>query len=123
MRIQVGQRISVEGGALEILFEAVTADSRCPKGENCAWEGDAIVALAVRSGDRPPTRLELHTSAKRPTAAAYLDWGIQLAALEPYPVTGRTIPPADYVAIARRGPRPAGRASDPVVASDKKGAP
>jgi hypothetical protein len=99
VRIQVGQRISVEGGALEILFEAVTADSRCPKGENCAWEGDAVVALVFRSGDRPPTRLEVHTSAKGPSAVAYLNWAIRLAALEPYPVTGRTIPPADYVAI------------------------
>jgi hypothetical protein len=109
VRIQVGQKISVESGALEIKFEAVTTDSRCPKGETCVWEGDAIVALVVRSGDRPATRLELHTSAKGPSVAGYLDWNIRLAALEPYPVTGRAIPPADYVAtlVVGHGPGPA----------------
>ena len=30
-------------------FEAVHADSRCPKGEACVWEGDAIVLITVRS--------------------------------------------------------------------------
>lgn len=106
VRIQVGQRIDVEGGALEIVFEAVTSDSRCPKGETCVWEGDANVALVVSNGERPATRLELHTSAKGPSAAGYLDWSIRLVALEPYPVTGRTIPPADYVAtlLVAHGP-------------------
>lgn len=98
VRIQIGQRISVEGGALEIAFQAVTSDSRCPKGENCVWEGEAVVALAVRSGSLPEVQLELHSSAKGPSVGTYQEWNIRLSAVEPYPVTGRAIRHADYVA-------------------------
>jgi hypothetical protein len=105
VQIRIGQRVAVEKGALEIAFEAVTTDSRCPKGETCVWEGDAVVMLAVQAAGRPVARVELHTSPRGPSAAAYEDWSLRLGALEPYPVTGRTIPPDAYVAtiVVTRG--------------------
>lgn len=98
VRVRHGESVAVASGALEVSFDSVASDSRCPKGETCAWEGDGIVFLSVREPGRPPVRLELHTSARGPSDAGYEVWSIRLVALEPFPVTGRTIAAAEYVA-------------------------
>jgi hypothetical protein len=98
VRIQVGQTRAFEAEALEIAFDEVTSDSRCPKGETCVSEGDAVAVFAIAAAGHPPARLELHTATKMPSAVGYGDWSIRLEALEPYPVTGRTILPTAYVA-------------------------
>lgn len=100
-RLQVGQSAAVEGRALEVLFEAVVTDSRCPKGEACVWEGDAIVRLSVQGVDGVEARLELHTASKGPASAGHGGWSVHLVALEPHPVTGRVIPQAAYVVTLR----------------------
>jgi len=98
VQIQVGHTEAVEAEALKIAFEGVSTDSRCPKGEMCVWEGDAVAVIAIEATGRPPARIELHTSAKMPSAAGYEDWSIRLESLEPYPVTGHTTPPTASVA-------------------------
>jgi hypothetical protein len=98
VRIQHGESLAIEGGALEITFESVASDSRCPKGEMCVSEGDAIVVLAVRATGKPAARLELHAAARGPASIGYEGWAIRLVSLEPYPVTGRAIGAAEYVA-------------------------
>lgn len=98
VEVRHGESVAAASGALEIRFEFVASDSRCPKGETCVWEGDAIVVLSVRAPGQPPARLELHTSARGPSSVGYDGWTIGLATLEPYPVSGRTIVAAEYVA-------------------------
>ena len=42
--VEVGRRIGVQLPIVLLLrfgFGSVPADSRCPKGETCIWEGDA----------------------------------------------------------------------------------
>jgi hypothetical protein len=97
----VGHSTVIDGVALEIGFQAVTSDSRCPKGEVCIWEGDATVCLWVQPAAGTKEDLVLHTSSKGQSTAEYGNWSIRLVALDPYPVTGRTIPQADYVATLR----------------------
>src|SRR5262245_14867909 len=96
VRIGVGQ--SLTRGGLEIRFDSVASDSRCPKGETCVWEGDANVVLAVHEQGEPATPLELHTSAKGPAESTHRGWTMRLVSLEPYPRTGRAMDPAAYVA-------------------------
>ena len=38
-----GQTAQVEGGGLRVTFYGVSADSRCPTGVTCVWEGDAAL--------------------------------------------------------------------------------
>src|SRR5688500_18294200 len=46
-----GESVSLADGVLSVRFERVTEDSRCPRGVNCVWEGDAVVAIvASRAG-------------------------------------------------------------------------
>lgn len=99
--LRVGESALLEVEALRIGFQAVPTDSRCPKGENCIWEGDAIVRVWVQRGSGAKEERELHTSEREPGAADFESWTIRLVALDPYPVSGRTIRQADYIATLR----------------------
>lgn len=81
-----------------IKFLEVAGDSRCPKGEQCVWEGDAIVRISLRRGPEPPEKQDLHTSSREPDAQAGGGYATRLVRLDPQPVTGRPIPQADYLA-------------------------
>lgn len=95
--LSVGQSTVVDGAALEIAFQAVTNDSRCPKGEACIWEGDATVCIWVQPAAGTKEKFVLHTSSKRASVTDFGDWSIRLVALDPYPITGRSISQTDYV--------------------------
>jgi hypothetical protein len=104
--LKVGQSSRVEAESLAIGFEAVSSDSRCPKGETCIWEGDATVRIWVQRAATAKEPRELHTASSKSAAAEYEGWSIRLVALAPYPLTGRTITQADYVVTLEltRGP-------------------
>lgn len=98
VRVRQGESVAAASGELVVTFESVASDSRCPKGETCVWEGEGVVVISMRGSQSPPARIELRTSARGPTAGSYEGYSIRLESLEPYPVTGRTIAAADYVA-------------------------
>jgi hypothetical protein len=45
--LSVGQRASIEGEGLEVRFNEVIEDSRCPRGVTCIWAGRASCALEL----------------------------------------------------------------------------
>jgi hypothetical protein len=92
----VGETARIKGEALTVEFESVGKDSRCPKGEQCVWEGNAIVRVWLRKGEEPRTALELHTSARGPAVGAAHGFAVRLLRLEPHPVTGGTIDKKRY---------------------------
>jgi hypothetical protein len=104
--LRVGQSSRIEAESLAIGVEAVSSDSRCPKGETCIWEGDATVRIWVQRAATAKETRELHTASSKSTAAEYEGWSIRLVALTPYPLTGRTITQANYVVTLEltRGP-------------------
>jgi hypothetical protein len=106
--LSVGQSTVVDGAALEIGFQAVTSDSRCPKGEVCIWEGDATVCIWVQPAAGTKQEFVLHTSSKGPSVTDFGDWSIRLVALDPYPITGRSILQADYVVTLQVTSGPSG---------------
>jgi hypothetical protein len=113
VRLRPGESIRLEAETLEVGFEGVSGDSRCAKGETCVWEGDANVRVWLQAGDGAKVVRELHTSARSAdtdTATDYAGWTVGLDGLAPYPVAGRAIAPADYVATLRitRGMTPQG---------------
>lgn len=94
--LKIGESAEIEAEALLIGFEAVSADSRCPKGVQCIWEGDATVRVWLQKGSDTRETHELHTSPKGETAVSYRDYELSLLRLDPYPVSGRTIEQRDY---------------------------
>lgn len=97
IRLQVGQSAAMSGDALTITFTAVDSDSRCPKGEACIAEGDAVVRITVKRASGIPREQVLHTSSRGPAVAADADWSIRLVSLEPIPVTGRPMQEDGYI--------------------------
>jgi len=96
--LRVGESARIEAEALQIGFEGVSADSRCPRGEQCIREGDATVRVWLQKTPGPRETLELRTAPKEQTAMRYLSYEVRLVRLDPYPTSGRTIARGDYVA-------------------------
>ena len=91
-----GQTAQVEGGGLRVTFDGVSADSRCPTGVTCVWEGDAVVVLAVRPSGSAASRSELHTSGRYPAEAEVGGYRMRLASLVPLPRADAAPTPAEY---------------------------
>ena len=87
-----GQASRVDG--LEVRFEAVKDDSRCPVDVTCVWAGDATAVVNARRGGTARD-LELHASGT-PREVTYEGFQITLVKLEPARRSTRDIPPADY---------------------------
>jgi len=87
-----GQTARVEGA--DVTFESVSADSRCPQGVNCVWEGDAVVLVSVRVDGQPAARRELHTA--RDSEAEAGSYRVRLVGLAPLPRAGASPAPGDY---------------------------
>ncbi len=88
-----------------IKFLEVMGDSRCPKGEQCVWEGDATVRISISRGTGPSETQDLHTSSRTTGEQAGGGHGIRLVGLDPQPVTGRSIAQADYEATLQVDPQ------------------
>jgi hypothetical protein len=77
-------------------FVGVTGDSRCPADAVCILGGDALVHVEIEQPDGQRLTHELHTGDSRRASAVYQDMRIELAELQPYPFSSRTINPQDY---------------------------
>jgi len=113
--LAAGESASLDAGKLVVRFVAVGEDSRCPKGEQCVWAGNARVDLEVRVGTGSPQVISLNTN--QGTASAELDgYGLALHDVAPQPIAGRAIAPEDYrvTVSATRGPAPSPGADQPV---------
>ena len=93
-----GQRVSVEGTSLDVRFDRVTGDSRCPADAFCVLGGDAVVEISVLES-AGIAQYDLHTGDLRPVH--HRDLTIALEQLQPYPFSAQPIDPRDYRATLR----------------------
>jgi hypothetical protein len=98
--LRVGQVLEVGDLPLRIRFEGVASDSRCPADVVCVWEGDAGVVLRIMAGGGAGETVEVHTALepRDHSAAGYV---ISLETLAPEPMSGSSIPQAEYLATIR----------------------
>ena len=92
-----GQTAEVAGTPLQITFQTVRDDSRCPTDVTCIWEGDATVVLKVKDGT-DETSQELHTSegGDRSRKAPAGRYTISLVKLDPAPRSTQPIEASAY---------------------------
>jgi hypothetical protein len=104
-QLKVGESVSIEAETLQIGFAEVSGDSRCPKGEQCFWEGDATVRVWLQKASETKETLELHTAPREQGEVSYLDYGVNLQRLDPYPISGKSIEQDHYRAtfVVTRG--------------------
>lgn len=94
--LQVGETYEVAGGRGTVTFAGVVADSRCPKGVTCVWEGDATVDLRIQSGSAAAVAVQLHTNDRFEREATAGGLRLRLESLDPYPDADRPIAAGDY---------------------------
>lgn len=95
--LKVGQTASIPAEKVTVKFVAVSEDSRCPKGEQCITAGNARIVLEVAVGSNSPERAELNLG-RGSSEAPVGSLEVTLLDLQPYPVSGRTLRPEEYLA-------------------------
>ena len=74
---------------MNVTFVSVTADSRCPEGVNCIWQGAATASITIMTTTSRPVQMELSTvnmaSRKLTTTQNVGDYHINLEKVLPYP--------------------------------------
>ena len=88
-----GEGRTIEDTSIEVRFNGVTNDSRCPADAICITGGDAHVNLRVTSG-LATREYVLHTGDMKPVTHDTLT--IHLVEVSPYPFSSRTISPDEY---------------------------
>ena len=94
--LRVGES-AVTTDALQITFDAVRSDSRCPLDALCVRAGEAVIAVTLSLAGEAAVGRELQTVPGQ-SQATYTRFTITLSSLAPYPRSGRQIQPHDYVA-------------------------
>jgi hypothetical protein len=97
VRLKIGESTTVEETDLQIGFEDVTGDSRCPKNVQCVWAGEATVVLWVRRGSEEKTTVTLKVPPGGGASTTYRDVTIRIVGLEPQTEAGKRIARTDYV--------------------------
>lgn len=97
-KLKPGGVAVVQGEELQVGFDRVLADSRCPRGAHCITEGDAKIRVWLSQPPRERTEHELQTTPFPAAEALYEGYRIRLVSLDPYPQIDRTIRARDYVA-------------------------
>jgi hypothetical protein len=90
---------------LQITFEGVGEESRCPTGVQCAWAGDATAAFTLQKPPAAAVHRTLHTNGRFERQVDYEGFVLRLEDIKPYPKDGVTIAPDDYratVVVTRR---------------------
>ena len=99
--LRPGQEALLADQKLKITFVSVAEDSRCPKGVNCIWAGNARVVVRLTKASGKPVERHLNTNPREEPGAESDDLGlyqIRLVSLDPYPVANKTIPRGSYAA-------------------------
>lgn len=85
----------VPGTDLDLGFDSVLVDDRCPGASRCGAPGNAIVAIRIRLGSAPPFQALLNTAGP-PRGFGIGAYEITLLELSPLPDTRTPMPQARY---------------------------
>jgi len=95
-RIGIGQSVRLESAGIELGFDEVLEDSRCPADVVCVWAGTARLKAWVRATGTERRELELKTFPRQPLRVDAFEIDVQ--ALEPFPYSNVRIDKRGYVA-------------------------
>lgn len=93
--LKPGERATFQAERLQVRFDRVVSDSRCPRGAQCVWAGEATVRLTVTLPDRSTKAIDVKTSL---TDAATTVGAFQITVndLTPLPTVDGPVREADY---------------------------
>jgi len=85
--LRIGKKISLRDTKLKIRFVSVLEDSRCPKGVQCVWQGNAKAIFELSGIKRKPTIVRLNTGVE-PKEVEYSGYTVRLVNITPEPKSG-----------------------------------
>jgi hypothetical protein len=94
--LEIGSSAVITGEDMEISFEQVLEESRCPRDVTCVWEGRVVMVIEIRRNSTSH-RMELIQPGLTDQAitAYYEDYALRFS-VEPYPEEGSDIAADDY---------------------------
>ena len=111
--LDFGETAIIESENLEVTFESIVQDSRCPSDVICVWQGEGIIKLRVVAlpADTHYVTASLSGGCQGgcgsySPAFDTLDYRFRLLSLEPYPVSTVETPDEDYTATIAVFPFP-----------------
>ena len=90
-----GEVATIRDVSVNVQFNGVSGDSRCPADAICIQGGDALVHVRVLDGGAASS-YELHTGDSSRATVTHKQLRIALVELQPYPFSSRTIAPHEY---------------------------
>jgi hypothetical protein len=92
-KLPEGESALVQKDRVLLTFKKVLTDSRCPKGAVCIWEGEAVILVNVKIGNRDYGDFKM-TTHDNPSIIYVGRYSIRFLDLYPYPELN---PPSDDV--------------------------
>jgi hypothetical protein len=93
--LSLGEKVFIESENLLIRFDEVVEDSRCPRGVECVWAGEAVCGIFLQIHGSP-AEMVITQSGGDATATDYFIMYRLKFKLEPYPEEGVQITDSDY---------------------------
>lgn len=93
--LKPGDKAVFDAERLQIRFDRVVSDSRCPKDAQCVWAGEAVIRLTVTLPDASIKSIDVKAS---PTdkGTAVGTFGVSVNDLQPLPTVNGAVRDADY---------------------------
>jgi hypothetical protein len=98
-----GQSVDLTEFGLIATFDSVTADSRCPLGAECFWEGDGATRFTLHRYQGDAVICTLHTTLS-PNFISVNGLNIELTDLLPHRSLGTIVVPGGYAAVLHLDP-------------------
>jgi hypothetical protein len=99
-RLRMGEIAVSEDESFFVTFHAVPSDSRCPIDVTCVWSGNAEVLIGTATAGEGWTPRTLNTAGDT-IEVIVGDHAVKLIDVDPSPVSGQVIPPANYSIVLR----------------------
>lgn len=96
--ISIGQTVTIESEGLNIRFDSVPMDCRCPSGAQCIWAGYAEIILNATNSNNESVRINLTTSYPGQQTASFFSYTVELLELTPYPIVDQQTDSTTYQA-------------------------
>jgi hypothetical protein len=93
--LKVGQQKTAKMSGLKIKFLGVTEDSRCPKGVDCIWAGNAKMKFRITGEKITKDYIFNSTVGQRGDQVGV--WAVSIDSLSPEPTANRKIAANAYV--------------------------
>ena len=97
VKLGLGQVGSISSEGVTLQFKDVTEDSRCPLNALCIQAGQATIQAVVAKSGVGSQTVSL-TVGTGQGFALFAGYQIRLVQLDPYPVAGQPVVPANYLA-------------------------